>query len=108
MARPGDHGGIAGDACADCPLGHGTGTSFFERTGLRSLSQSTSALLWGMAGDRGNKRALRSASCQLYLVGVNNLAKSKLSGAPSARAARRPAANGMDGPGRVERQQPEG
>ena len=43
--------------CRNCyaPSANGTReTSFFDETALRSFSQSTSALLWGMAGDRGN------------------------------------------------------
>jgi hypothetical protein len=49
----------------------------FEGTGLHSFSRSTSALLCGIAGDRGNGGHNGMLLWQLYFVEVNNAAKTQ-------------------------------
>jgi hypothetical protein len=55
MARPDCHVGIAGVAGASYrgPSDVTRGTWFLGAAGVRSFSGSTSALLWGSAGGRG-------------------------------------------------------
>jgi hypothetical protein len=87
------------------PLGHGAGTSCSKEPGC-ALFHGRPRLCYGAwPGTGATSGHYEVLLAQLYLVGVNNLAKSKLSGALRARAARRPAANGVDGRGWVERQQ---
>lgn len=74
MVRPDDHVGMTGagfdiaranrHARPDAPRG----TSSFERTAFRSFSQSTSALLWGVAGDRGDTGHNEVLLARLYFV----------------------------------------